>query len=378
MRILYLSLSYLPSRRASSVQVMKMSAALAGLGHDVLLVGKAGDEPGEGGLHQFYGVPPGFEVERLPRPAWRGGGALYASRVAAILLRHRRWADLVYCRDLIGAAAAAELALPVVYEAHSIPAGRWRQHLLRRILAAPSTVGLVAISQALANDLTAAKLVPRGRPVVVAHDAADIPDVDAGARTDSDPDRPRIGYDRSLYPGRGVDVVIELARRFPDLPFEVIGGTAPDLARWRSQHLPPNLDMVGFVPPGKLPGRYRRLDVLLMPYPREGIRGPTASGDTSRWCSPMKMFEYMAAGAAVVSSDLPVLQEVLRHEHNALIVAASDLEAWAKAIERLRADPSLRGRLGGQALADLRANHTWPARAAMILQEMGRQAARPS
>ncbi len=369
MRILYLSLSYLPSRRASSVQVMKMSSALAGLGHEVVLIGKAGDEVADGGLHRFYGVPPAFAVERLPRPARRGGGALYAARVGASLLRYRRWADLVYCRDLIGAVAAAELGLPVVYEAHSIPVGRWRQRLLRRILVAPSTVGLVAISQALADDLATASLVPPGRPVVVAHDAAD-------ARQ-HEPDRaaraaPRVGYVGSLYPGRGIDVVIELARRLPDLPFVVIGGSPTDLARWRQQALPPNLDLVGFVPPGQLPAHYRKLDIVLMPYPRSGIRGPTASGDTSRWCSPMKMFEYMAAGAAIVSSDLPVLQEVLRHEANALIVPADDVGAWAGAIERLRHEPALRLRLGQQALADLQARHTWPARAAEVMRGLGR------
>jgi glycosyltransferase involved in cell wall biosynthesis len=128
----------------------------------------------------------------------------------------------------------------------------------------------------------------------------------------------------------------------------------------------------GFVPPAQLPAHYAALDVLLMPYARSGVGGPLAAVDTSRWCSPMKMFEYMGSGAPIVASDLPVLQEVLHHERNALIAPIDDIGSWQRAIARLVAEPETRARLALQALSDLRSHYTWDARAANVLRGLER------
>jgi glycosyltransferase involved in cell wall biosynthesis len=85
----------------------------------------------------------------------------------------------------------------------------------------------------------------------------------------------------------------------------------------------------------------------------------------------MKMFEYMASGAAIIASDLPVLGEVLRHDGNAVIAPAGDAAAWRQALEALLADPARRTRLAAQAHADLVAQHTWRARAEVILGGLG-------
>ena len=77
-----------------------------------------------------------------------------------------------------------------------------------------------------------------------------------------------------------------------------------------------------------------RCDVLLMPYQRKVSIGDH-SADTSRWMSPMKMFEYMAAKKPFISSDLDVLREVLTDEVNALLVDPENVKAWDKALKRL-------------------------------------------
>jgi glycosyltransferase involved in cell wall biosynthesis len=120
--------------------------------------------------------------------------------------------------------------------------------------------------------------------------------------------------------------------------------------------------LAGFVRPAELAARYRSFDVVLMPYPRSGIGVATGASDTYRWCSPMKMFEYMATGAPIITSDLPVLGEVLREGHNALVAPADDVASWQRAIERLVSDPALAHRLAQQAYADLVREHTWDTR----------------
>jgi glycosyltransferase involved in cell wall biosynthesis len=368
-RILYLSLSYVPSRRASSVQVMKMCAALARRGHEVSLVAKAGSENSDADDHSFYKVEPSFSIAKVARPAWKGGGVLYAAGVAAKVARRRRWLDIVYARDPLGAIIAAEAGLPVVYEAHGVPGSRMGRAVLARTLSRENSVGLVAITDALRRDLAAADVVPPDRRVVVAPDASDPPSALVTRRRPGAP--PVIGYVGSLYAGRGIETIIALARAMPGCRFQLVGGTDADVARWRSTGLPDNLALLGFRTQAELPALYAGFDVVLMPHAASGVVGATGKSDISRWTSPMKMFEYMASGVALVASDLPVLQEVLRDGDNAMVVPSEDLAAWRTAIERVLGDDDLRFRLARTAQADLARSYTWDARARAVMTGLG-------
>ena len=366
MRILYLSLSYVPSRRASSIQVMKMCAALGGLGHDVTLVAKAGPDAANGvDDFGFYGVERNFTLEKLPRPARRGGSAVYAVAMWQRLAAHRRRVDLVYCRDPWGGAAAAWLGLPLLFEAHGLPGGRFQRTLWKQMTGSRRFVAMVAISDALRRDIRDEGLLP-GRDCIVAHDASDAP-VRPPAVARPDVGRSRVGYVGNLYNGRGIEVIVDLARRMPEVQFDVVGGSEHDIARWRAVEPAANLVFHGFHPPSRLGQFYTRFDAVLMPHSREGVVGATGGSDISRWTSPMKMFEYMASGVPIIASDLPVLQEVLRHGHNALIARAGDAEDWMEQLRGLLADPALRVRLARAAQEDLVRSYTWDARARHVV-----------
>ena len=58
--------------------------------------------------------------------------------------------------------------------------------------------------------------------------------------------------------------------------------------------------------------------MLVLPNP--------ASAISTHFTSPLKLFEYMAAGRAIVASDLPAIREVLRDGENALLVTPGDAE----------------------------------------------------
>ncbi|MFQ5350662.1 MAG: glycosyltransferase, partial [Thermoanaerobaculia bacterium] len=206
MRILYVSGSYIPSRRASSMHVMRMCAALARQGHEVTLVSKACHQRQESGVEDdfaFYGVEPAFRVAKLPRPAWRGGGLRYLSAVLRLADNGQRW-ELFYCREVVAAWRLARHGRPVVYEAHGLPTGRVSQWLHHRLLSAPGLRRLVLISDALRRLFDGLGLLPDRADTVVAHDAADPIEVDTPAPSG---DRPvRLGYVGHLYAGRGVEI----------------------------------------------------------------------------------------------------------------------------------------------------------------------------
>jgi glycosyltransferase involved in cell wall biosynthesis len=78
--------------------------------------------------------------------------------------------------------------------------------------------------------------------------------------------------------------------------------------------------------------------------------------------SPLKLFEYMAAGKAIVASSLPAIREVLADEVNALLVAPGDPDALAAGIRRLADNPELRDALAGAARTAV-AEYSWVRRA---------------
>ena len=100
-----------------------------------------------------------------------------------------------------------------------------------------------------------------------------------------------------------------------------------------------NVTFTGFVPNERIPLYQSAADVLLMPYGRAVTT--SSGGNTAEICSPMKMFEYMAAGRAILTSDLPVLREVL-DETKAVFSPLEQAEAWESALGGLLANPQRR------------------------------------
>jgi glycosyltransferase involved in cell wall biosynthesis len=161
--------------------------------------------------------------------------------------------------------------------------------------------------------------------------------------------------------------MMELARRNPGVVFIWAGGEPKAVSAWAARierERLSNLRLLGFVPQKELPLIHAASDVLLMPYER--TIAVSSGGDTAAFASPMKAFEYLAAGRAILSSDLPVLHEVL-NEGNAVLLDPESIDAWEAALRTLVDDPSLRARLGQTARRDA-ARYSWLERTRRALE----------
>jgi glycosyltransferase involved in cell wall biosynthesis len=167
-----------------------------------------------------------------------------------------------------------------------------------------------------------------------------------------------------LYAGRGADLFLALARVLPQVQFVWAGGRAEDIDHWKQKAASDNVLFTGFIPNRDLPRYQAAADILLMPYSRS-IMGSSGSVDSAAVASPMKMFEYMAAGRAIVSADLPVIREVL-NEKNAAFCKPDEVRDWRVEIEALLEDEARRNALGAQAQKDVQ-GYTWVARAQRIM-----------
>jgi glycosyltransferase involved in cell wall biosynthesis len=372
LRIMMPTLSPYPSALASTVQSSNMAQAFAELGHEVLLVAAnhdpaLSDITGPTEPAALFGFAPAFRAVTLTERSRRGQSYVNALRIARIA---RRWRpDLIVSRDLRGCLLPAGSGTPTLYEVHSLTSieGRQERWVIERLLRTPAFLGFVAISGALADDLSAAFDVPRGR-ILVAHDAVRL--------TTDEPPLPRVrtegtlrvGYTGSLFAGRGIELLVDVASRAPWVELHLVGGPAK-AARDLERHLAATgvgrVVVHGMVSPTRARELQRDVDVVVAPFARRVI---TDSGvDTSRWMSPMKVFEYMASGRPIVISDLPVLREVLRPDVDALMVPPEDPDALLGALKRLQDDPSLGEQLARSAFQRASERFTWERRASALI-----------
>jgi glycosyltransferase involved in cell wall biosynthesis len=191
-------------------------------------------------------------------------------------------------------------------------------------------------------------------------------DIEAARRELGFPEKTTVACTGHLYAGRGADLFLKLASIFPQEHFLWVGGRPDDVAAWRSRAADEGLNNVtftGFVPNQDLPLYQAAADILLMPY-GPNIAG-SSGGNSADICSPMKMFEYLASGRAIITSDLPVIREIL-DERNAVFCPPEDLSAWKDALEKLLASPEQRETLAQHARSDAE-RYTWLARSQKAL-----------
>jgi glycosyltransferase involved in cell wall biosynthesis len=380
LRILYLADIRFPLERANGIQSVETCHALAARGHEVVLRVRRDTAGAARDPLAFYGLPsiPGLHLEYAPsidgaiptrtayvatalaRATLPGGPDVVLTRdlgVASALLRIPRAlrAPMVY--ESHGFAPSVSAALPALLSAASAPSASKLARLLRREQRVWRLAdGYVTITHALARELEA-RFGPRPLLSVVP-DGVRLP----RARVFAPPARhspPVVGYAGHLYPWKGVDLLVSALMLLPGVHGLIIGGhpREPDLARLRRQaesaHVADRVRFVGFVPPGDVPGYLSQADVLVLPNPETEI--------SRSYSSPLKLFEYMAAGKPIVASNLPAFREVLSAEE-AVLVEPGRASALAEGIERVLRSEAFAARLARNAF-DAAAQYSWDARA---------------
>ena len=296
-----------------------------------------------------------------------------------------RWAqqwgcDLIYTRLPQAAVLGSLIGLPTIYEVHDLPQGIFGPRLLACFSKGRGAQALVVITRALMKGLASQYPLPKSLPTIVAPDGVDLsryrdlPSTEEARQSICSALRIPTsafvaGYTGHLYPGRGTDLILDIAEQLPNVDFLLAGGESGDVTRIRqmikSRGLE-NIALTGFIPNAELPHYQAACDILLMPYQHKVAA--SSGGDIARYLSPMKLFEYLACGRVILSSDLSVLQEILNTE-NAILLPPDDPGAWVAAIQDLRDDPGKRAHLAAQARRDAQA-YSWETRAKRILSDI--------
>ncbi|WP_420427192.1 glycosyltransferase family 4 protein [Algiphilus sp.] len=354
MKILYVCRSDLQSRDANAVHVLHMTRALCELGHEVSVVAAEEPEAHVGNASSLNWQCGGRHIKRLP-PSARV--PLLAWRYSKVAPR----ADVILSRHLPSAVILGRGKRPLIVELHALQKSRLGRWLEAAALRSSNLVRVIAISEPLRRDLLSRYPFLSADTVRTLHDAAVLPDRRTPPALKHRRAVLQIGYVGNLYPGKGAEMTLRLAAELPQFDFHLVGGSQEECMRVFGRPLPANIQAHGYLPHADLAGIYASLDVGLVPIsPKVADRD---GNDIGRWTSPLKLFEYLAAGLAVIASDVPSLRGLLQPDHEALVVPPDDVAAWTEALIRLDSDERLRRSLSRQGRELVERRHTWAVRA---------------
>lgn len=175
-----------------------------------------------------------------------------------------------------------------------------------------------------------------------------------------------LGFVGGLRPWHGIEVLprllAHLAKHHHDIRFIIAGDgqLRGELEReFKRRKLTKRVIFTGALLHEDIPKVIRQFDVALAPYPKH---------DHDFYFSPLKLFEYMACGVAVVASDVGQISEVVRHGKTGLLYPPGNFAALAARCEKLLADEALRIRLGTAAAHEVAKKFTWDINAAKTVK----------
>lgn len=312
MRLLYFTPLTYPSRFGNRLQVMKMSAAFSTQADFALVLAKL-HVPQEQ-IFEEYSIKKPFTVREVglallwPRSFWQ------AWRLVA-LISEADAGTVFYTRDVLMAFWLTFLSRRFrenyFFELHTL--SRFPRWIYRRVLV--SSRGIITTNARKKDDVVRIFGVDRGR-VLVRGNGIDLEEFaalpgkeEARRQLGITTFKPLVVYAGTVAQNYGAGVM-DVARR-------LLGGEA-EIRVISGEHKTLLLTTVA-------------ADILIAPY--------LAANDHFRlFMSPMKIKEYMAAGRAMIVSDLPAIREIL-DESAAFFVAPGDAQALADMIRFVIAHP---------------------------------------
>jgi glycosyltransferase involved in cell wall biosynthesis len=278
--------------------------------------------------------------------------------------------------SLGGALASKKLGIPFVLEVNAdlLEQRRFKgmpERGLRRLFAIWATrtcfnaaAKVICISEGLKNHLRSRWEIDE-RKIAVLPCAADVDTF--GAKYDTEAVRRGLGlatepvlmWVGGFYPWHDLSMLLEsfalILKRRPDARLVLVGDgqTRSSIVDSVTKNgLSQAVIMTGAIAHSQVPQMLAIADVAIVPSPPI-----TASlGGTG---TPLKLFEFMAAGKAIVATGLNEAAEVIQHGHNGLLVEAGDVNGFAESTLKLIDDPEERSRLGQNAREQAVKQYSW-------------------
>jgi glycosyltransferase involved in cell wall biosynthesis len=161
------------------------------------------------------------------------------------------------------------------------------------------------------------------KKLLILHDAVDIKNFKYKKNSNK---IKSVTYVGSFHEGKGVELLLEFAKKFKKLKFNIYGDPLNNI-----YDIAQNVKIHGYINYEKVPYVLANSDILLLPTAHVQY-GRSKSVNITNYNSPLKMFDYLAAGKIILASKRDGICEVLKHNYNSIIVDKYDLKNWTKAM----------------------------------------------
>lgn len=390
MRIAYINHGRFPTEKAHGFQIAQVCDALQDLGHQLTVFSPNFRNFITAAPQQYYGLRHPLRVEFLEHydafqssfipgflgmvVSMRSYGSAVQRRLAnkalhAMPLRqdHSEF-DVIYLRSPLLLSASLHTNIPVILELHSLP-----RFARRRFIRGCNRCALVVCLTTPMRDMLVDWGVDPAR-VIVEADAVDLrrfePRTDAASakwRWKLPADRTVIGYVGSLATRetleKGVRELIDAAAFFKDREhaplFWIVGGPQKWQKIYEEHARSLGLDerivrFQGHIDAAAVPSALAACDLCIYPAPK------TNHEYFMRDTSPLKLFEYLAAGRPVVCADIPPIRDVV-DDDSARLFAPGDARTLADAVTDVLQHPEKASSMieHGKTIAE---EHSWEKR----------------
>lgn len=166
-----------------------------------------------------------------------------------------------------------------------------------------------------------------------------------------------IGYFGSINYSKGINTILKLSKIDRSNKYYICGGLKEQVSEIKIKFNQENLNVLSHQDYKKLPKLISKMDILLMPY----TKSVTAAGnvsDITKFTSPLKLFDYMAAGKTIMCSDIPVFKEIIKDKRNCIIVKNFiNPFSWLMEINKIKNNFYLRNILAKNSINDVKNFH---------------------
>ena len=335
MRICYLANSAIPSSNASSIQIVKMCENFSKLNHKVLLITtNVSDKK----VFDFYDVRTKFQIKKLKKyKTFPLGFDYYLFSIRSIIKSLKFKPDIYITRNFFTSFLLTILRKKNILELHH--GIEIESRIVRFILKNSNflnfeyVVKLVAITHNVKNYYKK-KFNIEEKKMIVSPSGTSIEKVLINKYQVKNK-RLNIGYFGSLYKSRGVDIILKLSKINKENNYFIFG----NLKQHKNiiiKNYNRNLYIRDYLPYKDIPKNISKMDVLLMPY-QEKIVAAGDVGNIIEYTSPLKLFDYMACGKIIISSNIKVLREIVKEKKNIIFVKNfKNVFSWKREIEKIK------------------------------------------
>ena len=333
MNIYYITFSSIPSELPSSLQIIKTCEGLSKNNNSVTLI-----KPGTGNkkvsIKKYYDLKENINIKEFKSiKSFPRGITFYLYSFYCLFYILRKKKPIIITRNYFVSYLALIFNIKVIIEVHhdiNIE-GRINKFILKNLnfFKKKKLIKIIAISNSVKNLFVKKYLVDKKKIIVLPSGSSikvkKLPQFNYNKRL-------KIGYFGSISYSKGINTIIKLSKIDSKNDYYIFGGNREKIQKLKIRNFNKNLFFNEHIAYKLVPKVMMKMDILTVPYSRK-VNSAGEVDDISQYTSPLKLFDYMAVGKIIISSNLKVLREVIG-ERNAYFVNNFDnIFEWKKKIE---------------------------------------------